>query len=92
MATKKKPVIKVEPVKIGDDVYKINDIDKAQKRKIMNLLMSSQDGSTPKWDLFDDIVEINGFPDEETLYWSPDITTAVANAIINAINTKKKKK
>ena len=29
-------VIKVEPVKIGDDVYKINDIDKAQKRKIMN--------------------------------------------------------
>tara|TARA_Y100001963_G_scaffold153448_1_gene240217 strand:+ start:586 stop:861 length:276 start_codon:yes stop_codon:yes gene_type:complete len=91
MATKKKPVIKVEPVKVGEEVYKINDIDKAQKRKIMNALMSVKEGE-PKWDLFEDIIEINGFPDEETLYWMPEVTTNVANAIINAINTKKKTK
>ena len=90
MATKKEPVIKVEPVKIGEDVYKINDINEDQKTAIMNAVMETE--GNPTWDLFVKVLKINGFKTEETLYWDIETTTSVGNAIINCCNTKKKKK
>ena len=82
--------IKVSPVVIDGEEYKIKGIDLPKKTKIMNELIAT-DG-TPSYDLFVKILQIVGFKDDDILMFDIQTTTQIGNAVITACNTKKKKK
>ena len=83
-------VIKVPPIKVGEDEYKVANIDLAKKTKIMNALI--QTGGEPNFELFVKILQISGFKDDDILYMDIKTTTEIGNTIIASCNTKKKKK
>ena len=83
-------VIKVPPVKIDKEEYKIADINLAKKTKIMNELIKT--GGEPNFELFVNVLQLGGFKDDDILDMDIETTTQIGNAIISACNTKKKKK
>ena len=82
--------IKVAPVVVDGEEYKIKGIDLPKKTKIMNELIAT-DGN-PSYDLFVRILQIVGFKDDDILMFDIETTTQIGNAVITACNTKKKKK
>lgn len=82
--------IKVAPVVVDGEEYKIKGIDLPKKTKIMNELIAT-DG-TPNYELFVNVLQIVGFKDDDILMFDIQTATTIGNAIITACNTKKKKK
>ena len=83
-------MLKVPPISIDGEDYKVASIDLAKKTKIMNALIET--GGKPSFDVFVNVLQFCGFKDDDILMMDIETTTAIANAIIGACNTKKKKK
>ena len=83
--------ISIPPIKVDGEEYKIKSVNLDTKVKIMNELIGMTD-NTPTFDLFVNVLKYVGFKDDEIIDFDITTITTLSNKIIEACNTKKKKK
>ena len=83
--------IKIPPIEIDGEEYKVKSISLDTKIKIMNELLATK-GETPSFDLFVNVLRYAGFKDDDIIDLDIATATTIGNTIITACNTKKKNK
>ena len=82
--------LKVSPLKIDGEEFKIKNINLDTKTKIMNELIKIK--GDPDFTLFVNVLRLAGFSDDDIIEMDIETTTKIGNHVITAVSTKKKKK